>query len=116
MKRLAPALACLLLASACATGDEPHRVNEKKVFPGAEPSWKQPNQMCLWAARLSPDGKRLLYPRFKGEPPTVDGRQEWDKVMSEMVLRELDGGKETVLPIEPLDAGWQLDFSREAGP
>lgn len=112
MKRLALALASLLLTCACAAGEEPSLTNEKSVFTGNPPLWKRPNQFCLWSARLSPDGQRVLYPRLQGEPPVTDGRPDWGRVMSEAVLRDLDKGQETLLPIGPMDQGWQTVHTR----
>jgi hypothetical protein len=98
-------IAAVVLAS-CATGlfaGEPKLENPKRVFPTSQPVYKQPNQYPAFSMRLSPDGKRLLYTR------SVSGSEQADDRSGryELVLRELDGGKDAVLPIEPLETGWR---------
>ncbi len=88
-------------------------VNAKRGFPQGEPLYKTPNQYYLWAMRLSSDGKHVLYPRAKGRPPlTPEGAPNWSEVKWELILRELAAGKETVLPINPIESGWQTVFTR----
>jgi hypothetical protein len=101
-------LIAVLAFAACAANvfaDEPKLANATKVFPTSQPVYKRPNQYHAFAMRLSPDGRHVLYTRPVAgtEPSDVDDRS----VRYEIVLRELDGGKETVVPVEPLDAGWQ---------
>jgi len=96
-----------------AAASGPELINERRVFPEGEPMWKKPRQYHVWAMRLSPDGKRLLYPRAKGQPPlTRRGEPDWRKVKYEMVLRDLESGQETILPINPLGSGWGTVFTR----
>ena len=76
-----------------------------KVFPTAAPAYKRSNQYHAFAMRLSPDRKRVLYTR---PVPGTEPSDEADRSgRYEIVLRELGGGKETVLPVEPLKEGWQ---------
>jgi len=106
-------LIAVLVFAACATNvlaDEPKLANATKVFPASQPTYKRPNQYHAFAMRLSPDGKRVLYTR------PVAGTKKSDEddrsARYELVLRELDGGKEVVLPIEPLEPGWRSVLTR----
>ena len=99
-------LIALAIIVACTTGlfaEEAKLANATKVFPDSRPAYKRPSQYDAFTMRLSPDGKRLLYTRpvAGGEP------SDYDSARYELVLRELNGGKEVVLPIEPLDSGWR---------
>ena len=105
-------VSALLAADVCLAG-EFELVNERRVFAEKEPIWKTSSRNYLWAMRLSPGAKHLLYPRAKGEPPkTPEGGPDWHKVQFEMMLRDLGTGKESVLPIPPLDSGWRTVFTR----
>lgn len=87
---------------------EPMLVNPKPVFSTSQPAYKGPNQYHDFSMRLSPDGKRVLYTRPVAGSEQSDQRSS----RSELVLRELDGGKETVLLIGSLDSGWRTVFTR----
>ena len=107
------AVLCLLYAAAVAAAAGPELVNARRVFPEGEPTWKTPRRYHLWAMRLSPDGKTALYPRAKGQPLlTPEGAPDWHKVKYEIVLRDLETKTDTVLPIHPLDSGWETVFTR----
>ena len=106
-------LIAVMAFAACTTNvlaEEPKLANATKVFPTSQPEYKRPNQRHAFAMRLSPDGKRVLYSR------PVAGTEQADEddrsARYELVLRELDGGKETVLPIEPLETGWRTVLTR----
>ena len=84
-------------------GAEPRLLNAKRVFPEGNVRWKEPRQYSLWAMRLSPDGRNVLYARLKGKPPlTAKGEPDWQKAEYELLLRNLKTGKDTVLPIGPM--------------
>jgi len=101
-------LIAVMAFAACTTNvlaDEPKLSNATKVFPTSQPAYKHPNRYHAFTMRLSPDGKHVLYTR------PVAGTKQSDEddgsARYAVVLRELDGGKETVLPVGPLDAGWR---------
>ena len=97
------ALAVLLGCTTSLLAEEPRLANAARVFPASQPAYKRSNQYHVFAIRLSPDGKQLLYSR-----PVAGSKQSDDEsARYELVLRELGGGKEVVLPIEPLDSGWR---------
>ncbi|MCY2931063.1 MAG: hypothetical protein NTV86_16565 [Planctomycetota bacterium] len=101
----------LVVVSACAAGlraDEPGLANPVRVFATSQPAYKRPGQYHAFAMRLSPDGKRVMYSR----PVAGGGQADARSVRYELVLRELNGGKETLLPIEPLDIGWRSVLTR----
>jgi hypothetical protein len=109
LSRIVAASLILMLISGnagAAAADEgaagPKLANSKPVFPKEPPSYKRPNQYYPFAMRLSPDGKRVLYTR----PVAVADPAARDTTY-ELILRELDGGKETVLPLAPMEMGWQ---------
>jgi len=105
-RRIPFQLIAFVVLAACTAGlfaDEPKLANPKPVFPTSQPAYKRPGQYHAFAMRLSPDGKRLLYTRAVSGSEQADDRS----ARYELVLRELDGGKETVLPIEPVETGWQ---------
>jgi len=87
---------------------KPKLTSPTRVFPTSPPAYKKTNQYHFFSMRLSPDGERVLYTR------PVAGSEEADyrSAKFELVLRELDSGKETVLPIEPLNSGWRTGFTR----
>ncbi len=104
---------CLLWAAPACLADDPHLVNERPVFAEGAPKYKTPGQFGVFAMRLSPDGKSLLYPRATGEAPLDSrGRPDWQKVSYELVLRSLASGAETVLPVGRLDSGYRTGFTR----
>jgi len=97
--------------AACTAGlfaGEHKLVHPKPVFETSQPVYKRPNQQHVFSMRLSPDGKRLLYSRPVAGNENSDDRS----ARFEVVLRELDGGKEAVLPIEPLGSGWRSVHTR----
>lgn len=101
-------LIAVMAFAACITNvfaDEPKLANAAKVFPTSQPAYKRSNQYHAFAMRLSPDGKRVLYTRPVAGTEQADGDDR--SARYEIVLRELAGGKETVLPVEPLEEGWQ---------
>lgn len=104
-------LIILAVSAVCTAGllaDEPKLVNSTPVFPGLAPGYKRPNQQHIFSMRLSPDGKRVLYSRLViGEEKPGDRSARY-----EMVLRQLDGGKEAVVPIELVRRGWRTVFTR----
>ncbi|MCK4625108.1 MAG: hypothetical protein KAV00_07355, partial [Phycisphaerae bacterium] len=107
------AVLCILWAVSTCAAAEPKLINEKRVFPKGDPVWKKPRQYSLWAMRLSPDGKHLLYSHPKGKPPlTPEGAPDFHKMQYEMVLRNLKTDKDTLLPINPLKSGWRTGFTR----
>ena len=100
-----------LVVLACTAGvfaGQPRLVNPKPVFAGSPPAYKRPNQYYLFAMRLSPDGKRVLYSRPVAGSEQADHRSG----RFELVLRELGSGKDSVLPVEALDPGWRTVFTR----
>jgi len=112
-KKAAASVICVLLTVPVCRAAGPKLADERRVFPKAEPAWKRPAQSSLWAMRLSPDGKNVLYTRPKGEQAGRPGGAEGgDRASYEVVLRRLASGKETVLPIPPLKRGWRTVFTR----
>ena len=95
-------IVCLVWTTGLFAG-EPKLVHPKAVFETSQPVYKQPNQYHAFTMRLSPDGQRLLYTR----PVEGSAGAEGQSAQFELVLRELRGGKEVVLPIEPLGRGWR---------
>lgn len=99
-------LTVIVMFAACTTGlfaGEPKLVHPKPVFSTDQPGYKKPNQYHVFSMRLSPDGKRLLYTRPVADTAGADD----ESARYELVLRELAGGKEAVLPVEPLGSGWR---------
>ena len=82
---------------------EPKLTSPTRVFPTSPPAYKKATQHHFFAMRLSPDGKRVLYIR----PVAGSEKADYRSAKFELVLRELDSGKQTVLPIEPLKSGWR---------
>lgn len=96
----------LAVIAVCAGGlsaGEMKLANPKRVFPTTQPAYKSPTQHHAFAMRLSPGGKLLLYSRPAAGSEQADERS----ARYELVLRELEGGKEAVLPIESVDLGWR---------
>jgi hypothetical protein len=99
------ALAVFAVCTAGLLADEPKLANPKPVFPTSQPAYKRPGQYHAFAMRLSPDGKRLLYTRAVSGSEQADDRS----ARYELVLRELDGGKETICAnaLQPVRRGGQ---------
>lgn len=100
----------LMVLAACTAGllaEEPKLANVTRVFPTTEPAYKRANQYHTFKMRLSPDGKRVLYSRPVAGSEKADDRS----ARYEIVLRELEGGKEVVLPF-PLESGWRNVLTR----
>ena len=94
-----------------ATGEA--RLRDDTAVLEADARILRPNQApAPWSMRLSPDGTRLLYPRATREPPSNAEGGSSSVEAYELVLRDLDSGRKTVLPIQPLDAGWRTVFTR----
>ena len=105
-------LALALPVSVCLAA-EPKIIKERRVFPEGDPQWRRPRRPSAWGMRLSPDGKRILYPRPTGEAPLEEqGRPRRKRRLFETVLRDLQTGKDTVLPIRPLKSAWRTAFTR----
>ena len=97
------ALAVLAVCTAGLLADEPKLAKPQRVFATTPPAYKRPTQYHAFSMRLSPDGQRVLYTR----PVAGNEHADDQSARYELVLRELDGGKETVLPIEPVETGWR---------
>ncbi len=104
-------LVCALSVSALA-GDA-KLINEKKVFAASQPVYKTPMQYHIFSMRISPDTKHLLFSRLIGEPVLRDGKN-WDdsKLKFELVLRDMQAGKDVVLPTAPVDRAWHTAAMR----
>jgi len=100
MPRLIAALAAILF-SAGALADVPKLANPRDVFPEGVPAYKSESTNYVFSMRLAPSGKRILYSR------PVKNAEVGDRTPGryELVLRELAGGKETVLPVGPILGG-----------
>jgi len=91
----------------------PKLVNARRVFRQGDPLYKRPNQFHAFAMRLSPDEKHVLYSRPKpGQTVDLADPESRRKATYELVLRVLATGKETVLPIEPVEIGWRTGYTR----
>ncbi len=104
---------CVMCAASLCAAAGPRLVNEKRVFPKGDEWAKVTPKLNPWGMRLSPDGKHVLYPRAKGKAPLdAEGRPDRNQLKYELVLRNLKTGKDTVVPIEPLESGWRTVFTR----
>jgi len=96
------ALAALLTGGAA---DAPRLLNDKLIKGlggGAE------GRRAFGPARLSPDGRHLLYARCRANKPEPEGHQgPWPARLYEPVLRDLATGRDAVLPGPP----WTWDDS-----
>lgn len=103
----------LLCSASAALAAGPRLTNPRRVFPTGGVTYKRPTQRHVWAMRLSPSGRHVLYSRPKGEPPArEDGTVDWHKAKYELVLRDLSSGKDAVLPLGPIESGWQTGLLR----
>jgi len=106
-------LLCVLTAALGFAAEGPKLVNPKRVFPKGDPVYKRPTQYHAWAMRLSPDGKHVLYSRPKpGQTLDPADFKSWQNVTYELVLRDLATGKDTLLPLGPVESGWQTVYTR----
>jgi hypothetical protein len=99
-------LIVLMVLTTCTTAlfaEEPKLTGKVRLFATSQPAYKRPNQHHAFTMRLSPDGKQVLYTRQVAGSEKSNNRS----AQYELVMRELHGGKETVLPIERLDSGWR---------
>ncbi len=89
----------LILAAAGAAAGEPGLVNVRPIFRPDELGEEAKLYAPLGPARLSPDGRRLLYVRCRENAPKPENhRGPWPQRLYKVVLRELATGKEKVLP------------------
>ncbi len=102
------ALAFFAASTASLPAGEPKLANATHLFPTSRPAYKRANQYHAFTMRLSPDAKRVLYTRPVGGGDQADEQS----ARYELVLRELAAGRETVLPVEPLERGWRTVLTR----
>lgn len=108
MRKTLLAALLVLAAGAGARGAEPGLANEKLVLTGNLDSIINRRSWHRCQLRLSPDGRKLLYSRAVGgavDGADPDGRRKEQKY--DLILRDLTDGKETVLPIGPVDRGFR---------
>ena len=98
MRRAIVLLTLGVLASAAAAAEDGPKLVKQKLIVADD--GKAGVAKVMHSARLSPDGKHLLYMRVKWvQLPARDGRPARERRSYRLILRELKSGKDKPLPI-----------------
>lgn len=107
---IAGAVPMVGLVSRAAAQTAPASAPAARLNTTVDEAFLHPRSSLPFQVRLSPDGKTILYRRPVGGAAEVEPGDP--SVVYELVLQEVESGKETVLPTGPIPSGYDTIFTR----